>query len=131
MLYKILNIETLFIVICQIFKMLKRFSNKALYHKSSIALLPTTMPNRHLNWKMNVLFQIFNPVKIMHGITSNVHVLEIRQPSLQRQTMKSKPLPKGEISKKGVEEVAAIQVMLGSLIWVRLNGGSWWPAQVF
>ncbi|XP_059460782.1 uncharacterized protein LOC132189942 [Corylus avellana] len=35
----------------------------------------------------------------------------------------------GQISRKGVEE-AATQVTRGDLIWVRLNGGSWWPAQV-
>lgn len=50
-----------------------------------------------------------------------------------RQTMKSKHLRSGisQISKKGVEEDAATRVTRGDLIWVRLNGGSWWPAQVF
>ncbi|XP_062163624.1 uncharacterized protein LOC133870492 [Alnus glutinosa] len=46
--------------------------------------------------------------------------------------MKRKHLRSGisQISKKGVEEDAATRVTRGDLIWVRLNGGSWWPAQV-
>lgn len=52
---------------------------------------------------------------------------------MQNQTMESKHLTSGkrQISKQGVEEVVATQVMLGDLIWVRLNSGLGWPAQVF
>ena len=45
--------------------------------------------------------------------------------------MKNKNLTNGEIGKKGVEEIATNKVTLGDLIWVKHDGGSWWPAQVF
>lgn len=44
--------------------------------------------------------------------------------------MKNKNLTNGEIGKKGVEEIATNKVTLGDLIWVKHDGGSWWPAQI-
>ena len=51
--------------------------------------------------------------------------------------MKSKRLSTGKdrIDVKDEEDVAANQlggkVKVPDLIWVKINGGSWWPAQVF
>lgn len=48
--------------------------------------------------------------------------------------MKGKCLNSGKgqfWQQSGAEKVVADQVTWGDLIWVRLNGGSWWPAQVF
>lgn len=51
--------------------------------------------------------------------------------------MKSKHLSTGKdrIDVKDEEDVAASQlggeVKVADLIWVKINGGSWWPAQVF
>lgn len=48
--------------------------------------------------------------------------------------MKGKCLNSGKgqfRQQRGAEKVVADQVTWGYLIWVRLNGGSWWPAQVF
>ncbi|KAG6648734.1 uncharacterized protein LOC122315059 [Carya illinoinensis] len=47
--------------------------------------------------------------------------------------MKGKCLNSGKgqfWQQSGAEKVVADQVTWGDLIWVRLNGGSWWPAQV-
>ncbi|KAF5456002.1 hypothetical protein F2P56_025520 [Juglans regia] len=47
--------------------------------------------------------------------------------------MKGKCLNSGKgqyRQQRGAEKVVADQVTWGYLIWIRLNGGSWWPAQV-
>ena len=87
--------------------------------------------------KWNVLFKflistILQSMENINALDAIWYLFLILDSPYCWKTMKSNRLRSGigQISRKGVEEDAATQVTRGNLIWVRLNGGSWWPAQV-
>ncbi|KAH0989121.1 hypothetical protein GBA52_000604 [Prunus armeniaca] len=75
---------------------------------------------------------VYSPTRM----SNRNHAGENHQTDSSSLTMKSKRLSTGKdrIDVKDEEDVAANQlggeVKVADLIWVKINGGSWWPAQV-